>query len=158
MAQVPSKRYDLFIQFFEKRVSEVQQKIDELRKFEPLYNAVRNALEKANIDNDVKIKERLPYLNVTIVANEENHYKDFEYIVIDTCKELLRMKLRDTEPNYKISKISVWEWGWTLNTNIGLILQINVTFPFKGNKYLKISYKKEMVEETIWESTWLEKE
>lgn len=158
MPQVPSKRYDLFIQFFEKKVDEAQKQIEELRKFEPLYNVAREVLEKHDISNAVKIQNVGSYLSVNIIAGEEDHYKDFVPIVKDICKALIRLKLREAEISYNITKENVWTWCWQMSTKLGLILTIRITFPYEGNKYLKIVTKEVMIKSYEWKHVWLEKE
>lgn len=158
MPQVPSKRYDLFIQFFEQRVTEAQKKIEELREFEPLYNVAREVLEKYDFKNDIRIVREGSYLSVKIVANPEDHYKDFIPAVKDMCKELIRLKLRATEISYNITKESAFTWTWFLATNLSLILAVKLIFDKKDNKYLKIVQKDVLAMSHEWEATWLEKE
>ena len=158
MPQVPNKRYDLFIQFFEKRVTEAQKKIEELRKFEPLYNVVRKILEKHDFNNAIDIREEhKTYLNVVITASEDNHWKDFQEFTMDVCKEMIKRKLRDTMITGNISKTSAWLWGWYISTNLSLIVRIYVTFPFNGNKYLKITRTKVQIEDYDYVTEWTEK-
>jgi hypothetical protein len=62
------RRCDIFINVFEKYVTERQQQINNMREMESLYNIVSSVVNKWTIDNDVKVSLVDNYITINIVG------------------------------------------------------------------------------------------
>lgn len=99
-----SKRYPVFIDFFQAQVTQAQKVIEEHRAGEPCYNAVREALIKVNLPWDFKItmSRMNVYVRASIGANDRA--AEVEPLLNAIHDNLVRVGLRS--PDHEMPELT----------------------------------------------------
>lgn len=156
---MPSKRYDLYIKHYEKKVTEAQKMIEQTARLAPFYNICRDALNKnEHFPNDIKLDTKYNGVYVEIGLTEENHYLDFAPIVQDIQRLLVKKGYRDKGHGPSLSDLNCYwiYWKWILQRDSKVIGEINVKLdiPYDGTKYCHIQKESYIRNETrslfIW--------
>jgi len=158
-----SKRYPIFIDFFDKFVSRKQEEINKLKEMESLYLIAKEALEMYDYPNDININNHITSIQIDIILTEDNHYKDFLPLVSCITKLLSDKSLRNNEePSIGQSDTFMYYWYWAVvnkNSNVANFKNIivNLHIPMKGTKYYKITSRSETYTTTVYDGSWIDK-
>ena len=158
-----SKRYPIFINFFEKFVSKKQEEINQLREMESLYIIAKEALDNNEYDNNIKIDSHDNSIDIRGMLTYENHYKDFNPLIKTITELLYKKNLRKyEEPSFSKNESHTVYWRWSIVKNKGKekeVFYVNfyMTIPFEGTRYCKITSQKVTYTSTEYKATWVDK-
>lgn len=149
MAPVPAKRYDLFIKAFEKEVAKAQERIAKMDKLMLPYEIVREALERAKLENDVRLTLSefgvYCYIQVLPTDKESTFIPLLKQIGDELCRHRLHRDGIGSTLNSGYSFTHTWRLS-SIFSAARLIVTLDV--PPEGTPYIGIeeTITKEMTE------------
>ena len=138
---LPSKRYDLFIKAFEKKVEEAQKAIAKMDKLMRPYEICRAALEKAELENETKLELNSDGIRVTIIPLQADKKGFYQTVLTEIGKELQRSNLHSTgEASEGVTSYDFFH-RWSLKGFTETIppkIELRIDVPMTGTDYIKI--------------------
>ena len=137
------KRCDIFINIFEKYVQEQQEKINNLREMEFLYNIVSSVVNNWTIDNAVKVSLDSNTINISIIGKPTDNTIILKSLIQSINDILSEHKLRDFE-NIEIDELTT-SYYWSVKKGKfkpkGIYFVYSVPEEGTNNLYWIIEYK-----------------
>lgn len=165
---LPAKIYEPYISFFEKEVEKAQEEVEKARQMEPIYLAIKEALEKTANDYPQKftIKRFGSTLNVTATILSNQHYRVFNPLITALTNELVRRGLRkddDGEPiamsDYNVNWIFRLDWLCRRDANKYSVfnIRVEVVVPYlTHNIYRQETKKTRTITDDYIDYKWLD--
>jgi hypothetical protein len=154
---LPSKRYDIFIDAFEKIVAAKQKEIRLIEGHQQEYIVVKSALEAMNFDNDSSIHLASYGVFVRIVATPHDLFETFAKIASRISSDLVARKLR-ARPGMACSMGgSDCEISYSAHTaradGSGGMVYLTIAIPKEGLRDLVVSRRERTSIEHVYELT-----
>lgn len=130
---MPAHRYELFIDIFEKKVSEYQKIIQDIETMQQPYNLVKDCFVAANLDNETSIDIAGKRIESLIHLMYDNHKRDFEPLIESIGKVLLEKQLHRDGIPARGSHDSYLTIVWHLLDRRSVVLYLCI--PYEGTKY-----------------------
>lgn len=150
MAQVPAKRYDLFITAFEKKVTEAQESIKRMDQLMRPYEVCRETLELFELENETRLQLTERGIHIDIAIMDLDREEKFLKLISKLGSNLLERKMHlDGQPSAENSGYS-FNYTWRLQgfkdfkspPRIWLCLNPH----WDGSTYIKVEEIKRKVE------------
>jgi hypothetical protein len=150
---LPAKRYDIFIKYFETKVTEHQKQIECLRTLEQPYNIAKSALELHDYPHATTLSASGTTISIDIKLGD-SHYKEFYPLVETIGKSLVKANLRqDWLPASSSSDTWYIKHRWSCkHFTILLTLELDWT----GNKHCQVTQRKIPTTTTEYTFIWTE--
>lgn len=157
---LPAKRYPIFQTAFEKKVAEIQLEIKKLDELQGLYSRAREALIKANLDNEVRLEMygQWSTVSIRIYLKDGDTMDTFHPLLGAIGDGLTAHRLHHdglpAERQGDYDRTFVWRCGPDGTKKLELILDV----PWNGTDCIEIQTEEKHVERTeiahraIWHS------
>jgi hypothetical protein len=155
----PSRRYDIFQTAFEKKVTEAQEEIKALERLSRVYEIVRLALERAALQNDVKIELRQHGIKCVIQLLPNDRKKIFDTILAEIGNELKALELHDGVPS-RMALGYALDHDFYLST-LNAWVELKLEVPKEGTNYIRVVKRQVSIPATTHTAIkvcWIEEE
>lgn len=136
------RKCDIFIDVFQKQVTEAQQRIEKLREMEQIYNAVRYGIMAYKGDQEIKVALETTSVRVDMTGTANDTLKTAQSLLDCINNEFEQMpflqRVSKTKPSVSIGgygvhgRISFWNKTKTASNSMNLTMSV----PDEGNKDL----------------------
>ncbi|MGE3710985.1 MAG: hypothetical protein AB7G35_15075 [Hyphomicrobiaceae bacterium] len=154
--QLPSIRYETFIEAFEKAVHACQQQVKKLESNQLEYIACVEAIRKVALPNDGKLTLTTTGATISITAMPTDSRKTFDAIAAAVGEQLVERKLRGS-PEPAVSTRSTWYpdlryvFYTTRRDSSAGHVGIEVRIPDEGIADVAVLKREETATETIYD-------